>query len=697
MTFPKLIAAAFVSCLATQVACGNNGAPELVGLGDQVAQVGTELQITLDGTDPDGDVLSYGFRAADLPDLQGAEVTVSPSGRGVFRWTPLAADFGPHAFDFSVSDGSTTTTVTITIDVRSAVGSATAPVFRQPLGSGTTLDLATASCVELEVVVDDQDTAQLTITQEDPVIEGATLNQTSGTTATWSWCPTKEQAAERRHTLVLAADDSDNPKTTKTYLIVLRDGDGTGCPGAAPVIAHTPQDASTILDLTVDARVTDDKGLKEAPLFYYALTPPSSPPDLAQMIQLPTLLIDGTATDAVYAADVPNPVAGMPVGTAATLYYVFVADDNDDITGTCNHTTTSQVFEMTVTSSGSANQAACSTCSSDAQCGSGDLCVFLGNQGEQRCLQACDGGCPDGYVCSNEPVFSVDGASARQCVPQSGSCAAPAGACEDDANEDDDTRSQASANAAVDGPLVPGTHDFVSCPKATPATIGSKVDDDWFQIVVDEDTRFDMWLYGSGESDLDLTLYRSNETVLSRSFSLEADENIVKCLTPGTYYVKVNGFDAVRSDYFLDYIATPEVCNTTCVDDSREDDDTFSQARATTSTFSSTANTICPNDDDWYEVRLFDGDTLSIDLTFDQASSSGDLDLHLYQGEFTDLWPCSPEDPSTCSTAHGQSASSNEHAEHTVTSGCANGCDFYVVVRGYDGATNGYDLSLRVQ
>ena len=178
-----------VLAVATTVACGSGGAPELAGLSDQVAQVGTELQIQLVGTDPDGDDLDYGFRAADLPDVSDrAQVTVSPSGMGVFRWTPLAEDVGQHAFDFTASDGSNTATVTITIDVKSAIGSATAPVFRAPLGTGTTLDLSSKKCVELSIVVEDQDSAQLTIAQEEPIIEGSNLSQEDGTTAIWSWC-----------------------------------------------------------------------------------------------------------------------------------------------------------------------------------------------------------------------------------------------------------------------------------------------------------------------------------------------------------------------------------------------------------------------------------------------------------------------------------------------------------------------------
>jgi hypothetical protein len=167
--------------LATTVACTAGSAPELNGLSDQVAQVGTEFKLDLNGTDPDGDRLSYDFRAADLDTVRDrAMITVSPSGAGVFRWTPVAQDVGMHAFDFVVSDGDSDTTVTINIEVKSAIGSATAPVFRQPLGTGTTIDLAQKQCVDLKVVVEDQDTAQLDITQEEPLIEGATLTQEDG-------------------------------------------------------------------------------------------------------------------------------------------------------------------------------------------------------------------------------------------------------------------------------------------------------------------------------------------------------------------------------------------------------------------------------------------------------------------------------------------------------------------------------------
>jgi hypothetical protein len=677
--------------LATAVACGPSTAPELAGLTDQVAQVGTELVIDLAGTDVDGDHLRYGVHAADLPALDATAITESPSGVGVFRWTPLAADVGAHAVDFTVSDGSHAATATITIDVRSAIGAATAPVFRQPLGTGTTLDLARDTCVNLDIVVDDEDTAAVEIAQDEPLIEGAELTVRDGTSATWRWCPTRAQQGEPRYTLALSADDGDNPRTTKEYLIVLRGGTGTSCPGAAPVIAHTPSDASSIVDLTIRATIRDDAGIKDAPLLYTSLAPPALPLDLGRLEQHAMRTVSGDRKDGVYAGDVPNPVAQMPAGTRQTLYYVIVAADDDDPTGSCDHETVSQVYAMTVTSTGAADLPICAACTSDAQCGAGDECVRMGAAAAPFCLQACGSGCPAGYTCSASPLTSIDGASARQCVPDTGSCSAPTTACVDDRWEVNDTRSDAAANPV----LAPDTYDLVSCPSTTSAT---RANDDWYKLVVAADARVDLQLAGGPATDLDLHLYHADGTVVTASTSLDPDEEINACLPAATYYVKVNGFGHARNAYLMSYDTHPEACATACVDDGHEDDDTYSQARETAyPSYASTGNAICPGDDDWYRVELLGGETMTVDLTFTQASAQQDLDLHLYQ-DSVDLTPCSPEAPATCTRAHGQGATSNEHTVFTAPASCGlDGCVYDVVVRGFAGSTNTYGLAIEIE
>ncbi len=685
-----------MTCMATAVACGGGAAPELSGLSDQIAQVGTELKIDLLGTDSDGDQLSYSYRIADIED-DSAVITQSPSGAGVFRWTPLASDVGEHAVDFTVSDGDNDTTVTINIDVRSAIGSATAPIFRQPLGTGTQMDLVTMKCLDLDVVVEDQDSAQVTLALEEPFPMGMTLDQEDGLTAKVRWCPTREQESENRYTIVISADDGDNPKIIKNYLIVLRGGATQNCPGAAPVITHTPANEMTIVDLTIDATVSDDKGLKEAPLFYYSTTNPGTTPNLGPggMTQTSMIKISGNQ----YAADVPNPVAGMPAGQSRTLYYVIVADDDDDETGNCDHTTQSQVYSMVVTSSGTANLGICAPCTSDAQCGTGDLCTYVGSMGDSYCLQACDAGCPSGYACSAGEIWSVDYNHALQCVPSNGSCTAPTAACVDDDQEDDDNMSQASANAPSNGLTnASSSIDGTLCPKVPQPQYGSKADDDWRQLKLTQDTLVDMYLLGGGESDIDLQIYNSSGALVSKSTTLGYEEQIVKCLEAATYYVKINGFDNARTEYLFDYIATAQTCNTTCTDDSYEDDNTFTQARPTSTNYTSNNNTICPDNDDWYKVTAPSGKKIIMDLTFTQSNLMQDLDIHLYDGPFTDLWPCSYDDPVGCTSAHGQGGVSNEHAEYTVPAGCpAGGCEMYVVVRGYNHSTNTYGISIKVQ
>jgi len=199
--------------------CASGAAPELHGLSDQTAAVGRELVVDLDGTDADGDILTYGF-SADIDVSSRASVTRTPAGAGVFRWTPIAADIGLHSFDFTASDGSNDTTVTITIDVRAATGAA--PIFREPLGTGEVVDLGKSGCTTIAIAVDDEDTVDLDIAQEAPVIDGAQLTQIDGRTAVWDWCPTPAQIAQQRFTLILSADDHDNPKTILNYVLVLR-------------------------------------------------------------------------------------------------------------------------------------------------------------------------------------------------------------------------------------------------------------------------------------------------------------------------------------------------------------------------------------------------------------------------------------------------------------------------------------------
>lgn len=290
------------ACIAIATsACAGGAPPEIHDLADQVAVVGTELVVTIDGSDPDGDRLTYGVHT-DVSIQATAMLTQLPSGSGVFRWTPLAEDVGVHAFDFTASDYASTTTVSISIDVRSAAGAV--PIFRQPLGTGTVVDLAQTPCITVDVVVDDQDTPAIAIATADPQILGGQLTAIDGTSATWKWCPTPHQVlVSDRYTLVLSADDGENPKTIKDYVLVLN--------SAGP-------------HLVIDEVDYDQPGTDSAE-FVEIYNPGTTSASLAG---LELVLVNG-ATGSVYSTIDLSPGGTLPAG-----HYLVVAGPQVTVPGT---------------------------------------------------------------------------------------------------------------------------------------------------------------------------------------------------------------------------------------------------------------------------------------------------------------------------------------------------------------------------
>jgi type 1 fimbria pilin len=315
----------------------------------------------------------------------------------------------------------------------------------------------------------------------------------------------------------------------------------------------------------------------------------------------------------------------------------------------------------------------------------------MGASGASFCLQACRAGCPAGYACSTTPVPSVDGASAPQCMPQSGSCEMTTPACVDDTWEVNDALGDATRNPA----LTPGSYNLVSCPSATDEI---HTNDDWFRFVVASDQRVDLQLSGGGATDLDLHLYQADGTPITASTGPEADDDINACLSAATYYVKVNGFGSERNPYTLGYTSRAESCTQACVDDGHEPDSAPAQARDATASlhYESTGNQICRDNDDYYKVLLFTGDILIVDLLFSQATASQDLDIHVYHSG-VDLTPCDPGNTSGCLLDNGQGATSNEHAEFEVAPGCNAGCEFDVVVHGFNHSVNSYDIAIDIE
>lgn len=559
-------------------ACRGGDAPTILPIPDQEALVGQTLTLQLIARDNDGGgAPTFRFAAAGVPDLNP---TTNMSPAGVFTFTPLASQIGTHIFDFFATDGKNEGQLSIAIDVRGAVGSGSLPIFRKPLGSGTVLDLDQRDTVTLDIEIEDPDSADLELSVVPPIIDNSNLSGSSnGLSGSWDWTPTREQIeASDRYDLTLSADDGDNPATLKDFIIVIRKRSGEDCPGEAPVIEHDADDFATLQDLKVSARISDDQGLGSEPYLLYSLESPGDPVDFTRMTLVEMSLDDGDMTDGTWSGLIPNPVATEAEGTEGEIYYLISAGDDDDADGDCDHLSdapSSGSFNVTVTNQAGSAGSVCDPCSFDVQCG-GDTDLCIAHPDGNFCGEFCnDGACRDGFVCSPEPVDSVDGASAQQCIPNSGTCDGGGdGTCTDDASEPNNDPDNAA------GPLSPGTESGLTlCPG----------NEDWFEITVTESAKVTATLAGDNPPDMDLALTTSSGVLIKSSVGLDSDEEVISpsCLDPGEYMLRVYTFDSTPAgDYSVGYSLDTGACGGTtngegdcCVDnDSPGCDDSTIQA-----------------------------------------------------------------------------------------------------------------------
>jgi hypothetical protein len=689
----------FALFLAASTGCGSNDPPTIDPVGDKVAYVNSSFELTISGRDPDGDKLQFSYSAdiADLKTREGFSFT-QDGASALMRWTPRPMDIGFHAFDFSVSDGKESRSIpTVNIEVRFQPSSS-APVFREPLGTGTIVDLSRTNEVVVRVVVEDMDTPEVKIGEEDPAIANAVLDQDGPQTATWTWTPSPQQiAGDDRYVLTLSASDRANPAVFKNYLIVLKKPMKKDCPGAAPVVQHTAADKTTGVNLAIDAIVTDDVGIAYEPLLYYSVKDPGEVPDLAAMTQVAMTQVSGDAKNGNWTADIPNPVAGQAAGSSAQLFYVIVAQDNDDASGDCDHITqapAAAAFAMKITNpGGEGGLGVCEPCTTDTQCGGpADNCLGLGSSGEAYCGKACtlDTEClAETYYCSLSEWQSVDGKKSRQCIPKSFECGGTTEKCVDDSFEPNDS----PAEIAQAKGLVAGSYDLVSCPGAT-----TGANEDWFVFDVAADAQVTVSILGGSTSNLNLQLVDKNGQAIATSATLGSEESVVECLLPGFYFIRVYSSDSVKNTYKLTFQSTAKSCSTAaCADDKYEPDNDRAQARVVTVDYSAaykvTDNAICAGNDDWYKLSLISGETIYATINFKQDNPLQDLDIRAATATAM-ITKCDETDTDTsgCDAANGQSSGSNENFKYIVP---ATG-DYFLIVHGWQKAQNAYGICIVV-
>jgi len=623
----------------------------LLPIPPQSVAVNETLRVPLSVVNPTGDSTELRFEGPDLPGLERVAAIVTGSGGGEFRWTPLSSHVGDHDFTFIASAGGfedyeyTIITVTAAADA--------APVFLRP-GAGGTYDLTRDPCVEFPIEVRDDDSLDVQIRSRSPLPEGAELLPGDPKRAMLHWCPTPDQVeASERWTIELEADDGDHAPTEKDYVVVLRGGAKPDCPGDSPLITIVdPADGARLVSVAgfpVSVTVTDDMGLRDAPLLYYTTTRPEDPMmlDVTTFEQVAFAPTGGTS----FSARIPS--LGLADGEERNVYYFVSATDNDDPMGTtCDHRVDS--FPRTLVAIGSASSGsalACDPCGSARDCASG-ICATAA--GGARCLDTCAASCGAG-TCGG--VTTVEGGSATACGGVREVCMGGGGACTNDARESDDTIATASTYTT---PVTDG----MICPD----------DVDHFRIDAMAGQRVDVTLDGfsSIEGDLDLVLLSSSGSIVGVSGG-ETDSEMVSYCTPasGPLYARVLGYLGDANHYRLTVATGTGAC---CVDDTREPDDTRATAHPVVP--GTIDGTICPRDDDYAAFALSGPSHVVVTIVFDATT---DLDLELY-------------DPSGTVIAASRGVTDTETIDTMVT---APG-NYAIRVFGYGGSAGDYLGELRI-
>lgn len=252
------------------------------------------------------------------------------------------------------------------------------------------------------------------------------------------------------------------------------------------------------------------------------------------------------------------------------------------------------------------------TCGSDGDCDSPLVC----NEGVcGPLIETCDvnADCSDGKFCDRSSGLCEEGCRrANECsveeVCVAGQCTAELPACEADDDEPNDSDTEAEA-------ITPGL-------RADRTLCG---DEDWYSFFgfAGDDVSVTLsFIHDNG--DINVQLLGPDGEPLLLSASTDDDESLARSLSEtGIHLIRVFGNGrGVFNTYTMDFQRIR-----TCEADSYEDNDTLATATVIEAGTLS-ALTLCEEDDDWFALEMYPGETLSATLTY--YGAEGDLSLELY-------------------------------------------------------------------
>lgn len=606
-TSRRLASVFLISSLLSVAAasCGKEDEPasstdlQIQPVAPQQVQVGQSIRVELAVNNPSGASVEWTAVAPPLPSIGSTwSIVGSPDG-AVFQWTPLVSHTGEHVFEIVASAGDAEARQTLAFEV--LPGASSAPVFVRP-GAGATFDLQRTPCLSVPVEARDDDSLAVVLDLQGDIPAGMELIQSTEYAGTLQWCPTPAQLdSSLRWTVTLSADDGEHTPVLLRFTSIFLRGPKEGCEGTPPEVSVlSPSKGDEVASASgyrVQVRATDVEGIRDTPVLYWSLAAPDDEdnPDITEFEQL-LCTPDGDVWNCVI------PPLGLQPGETRIVYAVASATDNDDATGTaCDKRTNSELLRFIALGAEAGEAAAeCSFCFADSECESG-RCVD--SAVGPVCLSACADDCA---AC--EELSTVSGVVTSICLDAA--CLAVE-ACEDDAQEPNDSLSAASAlvESIITGQICAENADFYR----VPAIPGESV-----RVVLDG--------FIHDEGDLDLGVLTPAGANIASSAGVEDVESVEFCVPSevAAFVIRVDGYAGSQNAYLL---SVEEGAGSCCLDDAAEPDDARALARELQSG-DVVDGVVCGGNEDWFAVELVEAGTLSLALVFDDLAIDLDMDVY---------------------------------------------------------------------
>ncbi|MEW5855245.1 MAG: PPC domain-containing protein [Myxococcota bacterium] len=215
-------------------------------------------------------------------------------------------------------------------------------------------------------------------------------------------------------------------------------------------------------------------------------------------------------------------------------------------------------------------------------------------------------------------------------------------------------------------------------------------DEDWFAVALETgDDLLVVMSPNDGNGDLDLELLSPQGQLLASSSETGATAEAIQhtAATPGVYFVVVSGYQSAENRYaiYTDIVPAAGACQ----DDTVEPNNTLAQARddgvdgpTNLDQRPTTAGQLCLNEEDWFDLAVFNGERVVVDLKYDH--SLGDLDVYLLRDNGT---------AGGQQVASSLGSSGSEHMEFTTDRDEI----LYVRIKGYNSGFGPYTLMWTIQ